>query len=150
MRVHVEPLWGLARATGYSGDLTSARAYAERALEIAGQAGDVWMGNLVRVALGSACSLAGETAEAQTWLDEAALRFEQVGDTFGWSAVQLWLALNSWRMGRREEAMTRVALLLPVVRQNGYAFLLTRPTFLGLRDGSSLLAAFVGSQAIGD
>ena len=149
MRVHVEPLWGLARATGYSGDLASARAYAERALEIAGQAGDVWMGNLVRVALGSAYSLAGETAEAQTWLDEAALRFEQVGDAFGWSAVQMWLALNSWRMSRRQEAMSRVALLLPVVRQNGYAFLLTRPTFLGLQDGAAFWPLLLEARRLG-
>jgi len=137
MRVHVEPLWGLARATGYSGDLVSARAYAERALEIAGQAGDVWMGNLVRVALGSAFTLAGEAAEAQTWLEEAALRFEQVEDAYGWCATQIWLALNAWRVGRQEEAMTCVACLLPVVRQNGYISLLTRPTFIGLRDGQS-------------
>ena len=149
MRVHVEPLWGLARATGYCGDLVSARAYAEQALEIAAQAGDIWMGNLVRVALGSACALAGEAAEAQTWLEEASLRFEQVGDTFGWTATQIWLALNAWQRNCRDEAMGFVARLLPVARQNGYTALLTRPTFLGLRDGQAFWPLLLEAKRLG-
>ena len=149
MRVHVEPLWGLARATGYSGDLASARVYAERALEIAGQAGDVWMGNLVRVALGAACTQTGEAREAQTWLEEATLRFEQVGDTFGWCATQVWLALNAWRQDHQSAALTVLRSLLPVVRQNSYAGLLIHPTFLGLRDGQAFWPLLLEARRAG-
>lgn len=138
MRVHVEPLWGLTRALGYSGDLPAARTYAERGLEIAAQAGDVWMGNLVRAAYGSACLQAGENAEADAWLAEAADLFEQVGDTYGWCATLLWQALSAWQNNRVEEALGFLARALPLARQNGYPELLTQPTFSGLRDGEAL------------
>lgn len=137
MRVHVEPLWGLVRAVGYAGDLASARTYAERGLEIAGQAGDTWMGNLVRISMGSAYVLAGESVEAKSWLCESALQFDQVGDLYGWSAAQIWLAINEWNHGNVDQAMDCVARLLPVIRQHGYLTLLTRSTFIGLQDGQA-------------
>ncbi len=137
MRVHVEPLWGLTRTTGYCGDLISARQYAEQGLEIARQAGDIWMGNLVRSALGSALVQAGEVDEARSILEEAAGQFIRVGDSFGWTAVQMWQSLNAWRTGDLDAAMQYVAALLPVARQNNYQDLFTRPSLLGLRDGQA-------------
>jgi len=139
MRVWVEPLWGLCRAYGYVGDLRSAEQNARRALEIADQAGDEWIGDLVRVTLGASFTLAGQCQAAFEWLQRAASGFLRVGDPFGQATALLWLALAAWGQGDASTTMHYLRSLLPLTRANGYDFLLTQRTFLGLKDDQAFI-----------
>jgi DNA-binding SARP family transcriptional activator len=134
LRTQVEPLWGLCRAHGYSGDIASATAHAEQALEIIRRAGDEWMENLILTTLGASLALVGQSAPARPRLAEAAAGFARVGDAFGRSAALLWMALDAWWQGEIDAAMSHVSNLLPVASKRGYDSLLTVPTFLGLDD----------------
>jgi LuxR family maltose regulon positive regulatory protein len=133
-RTQVEPLWGLCRVCSAHGDLSSAEHYAEEAIEIAVRAGDEWIGTLVRVTLGAAYVLLGRWDQAQTWLTRADEGFARVGDPYGQSAARLWQALGAWQQGDTDGAAQHLAELLPLARQHGYDGLLTRPTFIGLRN----------------
>ncbi len=139
MRVSVEPLWGLCRAYGYAGDLRAAEESVLRALEIAEQSGDEWIGDLARVSMGASFALAGQSEAAVEWLDRAISGFERVGDSFGRAAALLWLALNAWGQGDSAAAVEYLEALLPVARAKGYDVLLTRRTFLGLKDDQAFL-----------
>jgi DNA-binding SARP family transcriptional activator len=145
-RVQVEPLWGLCRLAGYQGDLAAATRYALQAIEIAEQAGDVWFANLIRTALGASLAMAGQTNPARPWLQAACAGLQQVGDNFSWSAAAFWLALSAWWEGDEHQALEALALLLPVVRRNGYEYLLTRCTHLGLKDDQAALPLLVVAQ----
>jgi len=143
MRVQVEPLWGLCRVYGYQGDLDQAESFGWRAVEIAEQAGDRWFVNLLLCTMGASLALAGKVVEARERLAKAVEGFEGVKDTFGQSAALLWLSLNSWWHGDIEEAMHSLAQLLPIARREGYDFLLTRCTHLGLKDDQQALPLLI-------
>ncbi len=137
MRTQVEPLWGLCRACGYGGDLAAAERYAGQALEIAERAGDEWIRHLVQVTLGAGYALAGRAEDAASWLSDAAAGFSQVGDPLGCSTALLWLALAAWGQDDPDAAAGHLADLLPLARRQGYGWLLTRCTFLGLPGGQA-------------
>jgi DNA-binding SARP family transcriptional activator len=139
MRTQVEPLWGLCRASGYSGDLPAAERYAAEALEIAARAGDEWINTLIQGTLGAGFALSGRWDQAQRWLTQAAEGFAQVGDLFGQSAVLLWLALVAYQQGDGDAAAQYLTTLLLLARQQGYDALLTRPTFIGLKDSQAAI-----------
>jgi LuxR family transcriptional regulator, maltose regulon positive regulatory protein len=148
-RVQVEPLWGLCRLAGYQGDLAAAMRHALAAIETAEQAGDLWFANLNRISLGASLTLAGQAEPARPWLEGARTGLWQVGDLFSWSAAMLWLALGAWGQGDVEEAVETLGALLPVVRLQGYEFLLTRCTHLGLKDDQAVLPLLVEAQRRG-
>jgi LuxR family maltose regulon positive regulatory protein len=149
MRTQVEPLWGLCRAHGYSGDLLEAQRHAEEAIEIATRAGDEWIRNLVQGTLGAGCALSGQWDRAGEWLARAAEGFALVGDPHGQAAALLWLALTAWRQGDGDCAAQHLGHLLPLARQQEYDALLTRPTFLGLRDGQAAIPLLLEARARG-
>jgi len=149
MRTHVEPLWGLCRIYGFGGDLALARRCADEALEIGNRAGDEWICNLVRVAMGASYALHRVPEEAQAWLARAIEGFEQVGDQFGQAAAWLWLALDAWWSGEAARAMSAVAHLLPLVQAGGWDSLLVRRTFLGLRDDQAALPLLIEARQQG-
>jgi ATP/maltotriose-dependent transcriptional regulator MalT/DNA-binding SARP family transcriptional activator len=149
MRTQVEPLWGLCRAYGYSGDLPTAERYAREALEIATRAGDEWIYTLVQGTLGAVCVLSKSWDQALPLLTQAADGFARVGDPFGRSAALLWLALTAWQQGDGEGAAQHLASLLPLACQQGYDELLTRPTFIGLKDGQAAIPLLLEARARG-
>jgi LuxR family transcriptional regulator, maltose regulon positive regulatory protein len=138
-RVSLEPLWGLCRAYGYEGDIEAAEENARRSIEISRSAGDEWIGHLVRVNMGAILAMDGREKAATRWLNEAAEGLDRVQDTFGWATAQLWLALNAWWQGEEETALRHLSALLPVVSENGYDFLFTKRTHLGLRDDQAAI-----------
>lgn len=146
MRTQVEPLWGLCRAHGYSGDLSAAERYAGQAMEIVQRSGDEWMQNLLQVTLGAGCALAGQSERAGTWLSEADESFARVGDLFGQSAARLWLALDAWWQGNTKGAMDYLSSLLAVVRERDYGFLLTKRTFIGLKDDQAAVPLLIAAR----
>lgn len=139
MRVSVEPLWGLCRLAGYSGDLLTARQHALRALDIADQAGDEWIADLVRVSYGASLAMAGEALPAVEWLERAIAGFIRVGDSYGCTAAQLWLALNAFWQGDLSSAMERTKELLPLARANQFDDLLITSSFIGLKDDQAFI-----------
>jgi len=149
MRTQVEPLWGLCRACAYGGDLPAAEGYAGEAIEIATRAGDEWICTLVQGTLGAGYAQMGHWDQAQPWLARAAEGFGRVGDPFGRSAALLWQALGAWQQGDAGEVAHYLARLLPLAREHGYDALLTRPTFLGLRDGQAALPLLIEARERG-
>lgn len=130
-RIHVEPLWGISRALGFSGHIAEAREQARFGLEIANNAGDEWIGLLIRLSLGAAELVAGNYSNAQTVLTEAEALAIKVRDPFSLCAARIWLALNAWQQGYNNSAMIYVKKCLPLVQEHHYEYLLTRITLLG-------------------
>jgi LuxR family maltose regulon positive regulatory protein len=131
-RIHVEPLWGICRALGFSGRIVEARDQAREALAIARNAGDEWIGILIRISLGASELLAGNYPEAQAVLTEAETLAIKVKDPLSLCASRIWLALNAWQQDLHNSAMVYCKKLLPLVQQHHYEYLLTRVTLLGL------------------
>jgi ATP/maltotriose-dependent transcriptional regulator MalT/DNA-binding SARP family transcriptional activator len=149
MRTQVEPLWGLCRAYGYSGDLPKAERFAGEALEIATRAGDEWIYHLVQGTLGASCVLSGQWEQARSSLRGAADGFARVGDPFGQSAALLWLALAARQQTGDNDPAPYLDSLLALARENDYDALLTQPTFLGLKDGQAAIPLLLEARAQG-
>jgi DNA-binding SARP family transcriptional activator len=138
-RVSVEPLWGLCRAYGYSGDVGIAEQKGRQALEIAEMAGDEWIGHLVRINLGGSYALAGDLENAEDCLRQAAEGMSRVGDLYSWCAAMVWRAVNFGWCGDHARSMDTFAQALPVMKANGYEALFLRPSLLGLKDLQALI-----------
>ncbi len=133
-RLRVESGWGLCRAYGYLGDLTSAQQHAQEAIEIADQAGDEWIASLTRLTMGASLMLAARFEAAEQWLNRAVTGFQECSDPFGRSAARLWLALGYLKQKQAERLAQILPEALGTCRANGYDFLFTRPSFLGAPD----------------
>ncbi len=133
-RLVVEASWGLCRAYGYSGDLMRAEAAAAQGLEIATAAGDEWIASLVRVSMGAGLVLAGRYEAALEWLSRALQGFQECSDAFGACAARLWLATARRQQGKPDLLSQLLPTALAACEENGYDYLLTRPTFLGPPD----------------
>ena len=92
-RTRTEAMWGLTRAYGYGGDLDLAASAAAEGIEIAIEAGDIWLVALASLALGASHVLAGDSETALQSLTRALGAFRECNDTFGRAAARLWLAL---------------------------------------------------------
>ena len=149
MRVKVEPLWGLCRFYGYQGNIAQARMFAEQAIEIAESSGDHWFVALLNTTMGTSFALAGQPAEAETWLNRSWVGFETVRDTFGQATTQCAMMLNEWLNGSREKAMQMLADVVPALRENNYGFVLTQPSMLGVQNPQIFLPLLIESQRQG-
>lgn len=133
-RLIVEASWGLCRVYGYSGDLARALPAATEGIDIATAAGDEWIASLVRVSLGAGLTMAGRYEAALEWLSRALQGFQECSDTFGVCATRLWLAVVRWQQGRLDLLPQLLPAALAACEDNGYDYLLTRPTFVGPPD----------------
>ena len=133
-RLMVEASWGLCRVYGYSGDLARALPAATEGIDIATAAGDEWIASLVRVSLGAGLTMAGRYEAALEWLSRALQGCQECSDTFGVCATRLWLAVVRWQQGRLDLLPQLLPAALAACEDNGYDYLLTRPTFVGPPD----------------
>lgn len=133
-RLLVEACWGLVRAYGYQGDLAQAFKFAQQGIEIANQAGDEWIASLVRLSMGASLMLVARYEQAEEWLSRAVLGFQECSDPFGRSAARLWLCLGWYRQKLHPRLAQTLPDLLAICRENGYDFLLTRPSMAGPPD----------------
>ncbi len=133
-RIHVEPLWGLCRLVGYAGYLDEAKRIAENALVIANNAGDEWIGLLVRISLGAALALAGEYDAASDILSVADPLADKVGDCLAKAAVLLWQAYTAQKQCYANSAILFLEQSLELIQKHNYQFLLNRPSLLGADD----------------
>ncbi len=133
-RIHVEPLWGMCRALGYTHHIQQAEQVALESLEIAKKAGDEWISILIQLSLGAGEVLTGNYEAAQQYLTTAETSSLKVKDPFTLSVARMWLALRAWQQGYQNTAFGYLEKMLPIVREHGYDFLLIRETLLGLKD----------------
>ncbi|OQA13028.1 MAG: Bacterial transcriptional activator domain protein [Chloroflexi bacterium ADurb.Bin360] len=152
----MEAYWGLTRAHGFHGVLDGAERAAAQGISLAEQAGDAWIGGLIRVSLGATYVLARKVDLAAEWLAQALNVFHECGDTYGQAITRLWQCLL-WQDAEDTLRLTRgLELLLRLVREQHYEGLLTQQTLLGPRDprriiplllyawGSDIERAFAG------
>ena len=135
-RINVEPLWGLCRLHGYAGELGEALRIAQAASALSTQSGDIWIGMLVRISLGASLAQAGEFEAASNELALAETMASQVGDDFALSACWLWQAYLAHLQGYKNSAGLFLEQALPLIKQKGYDFLLSKTSFLGPNDVS--------------
>lgn len=133
-RLMVEASWGLCRVYGYGGNLSQALQSATTGTEIAQAAGDEWVASLTRVAMGAGLAMAARYEEALSWLSRALQGFQECSDVFGACAARLWLCFVHWRQDKTELLAQLLPATLAAAEENGYDFLLTRPTLLGPPD----------------
>jgi len=144
-RIHVEPLWGMCRALGYTGHIQEAESLALESLEIAKKAGDEWIGVLIRLSLGAGEVLTENYEAAQEYLTTAEATAIRVKDHFTLCVARMWLAVRAWKQGYQNTAFGYLEKLLPVLRQKGYEFLITRPSFLGLKDPEMIFPLLIAA-----
>lgn len=133
-RLSVEANWGLCRAFGYQGDLQQAQSHAQKAIDIATEAGDEWIASLTRLTLGASLMQAARYEAAEGWLNRAALGFEECSDPFGRNTARLWLAFGWLKQKKFDRAAQTLPEVMAICQQNGYAFLFTRSSLLGPKD----------------
>jgi DNA-binding SARP family transcriptional activator len=146
-RTRAEALWGLTRAYGFFGDLESARQAAAEGIEIAGGAGDQWMGALIELALGAGYVLHGQHAVAIELLDRQLHAFRDCGDSFGGAAARLWLSLAYEATGQAERFASCVEDALALCETHGYDFLWSAPTLLGPPDPARLVPMLLEARS---
>lgn len=134
VRIHVEPLWGLCRLIGYAGNLEEAKRIADQALLIAGNAGDEWIGLMVRISLGAGMALGGEYEAASNVLSVADSLAKKLNDNLASTAAYLWEAYTADKQGYKGSALLFLEQGLEQVQRYQYQFLLTRGTLLGPDD----------------
>ncbi|HPL80921.1 MAG TPA: BTAD domain-containing putative transcriptional regulator [Anaerolineaceae bacterium] len=133
-RINVEPLWGLCRLLGYSGELGEAMRVAQAAITLATQSGDVWIGMLVRISLGASLAQAGEFDSASNELALAEMMALQVGDQFALMASWIWQAYLADLQGYKNSCRLFLEQALPVIRDRSYEAFLVKPSLLGPND----------------
>jgi DNA-binding SARP family transcriptional activator len=133
-RVQVEPLWALSRSYGYQGKILESIKYANEAMQISLQAGDKWLYNLVQISLGASYLFTGQIKEAHSQFLKAFEGFHQVSDAFGVAVSLMWTTVAYWLEGEIDEALATFKKLVPLIMEGNYIYLLTKPTYLGLKD----------------
>jgi len=134
VRIHVEPLWGMCRAFGYTGQLSEAQGLAEESLAIAEKAGDEWISVLINLSIGAGAVLVEDFDTAQLYLTSAEVSSLKVKDTFTLCVARLWLALKAYKQKFYNTAYSYLEKMLPLINPHGYEFLLQKETLMGLKD----------------
>ena len=149
VRIHVEPLWGLCRLIGYSGNLEDARRIADQALLIAGNAGDEWIGLMVRISLGAGLALGGEFEAASNVLSVADSLAKKLNDNLASTAALFWEAYTADKQGYKGSALLFLEQGLEQVQKYQYQFLLTRGTLLGPDDPFTFYPLVLRARELG-
>lgn len=149
IRIHVEPLWGLCRLVGYAGNLEEAKRIGDRALLIASNAGDAWIGQLVRISLGAALAMGGEYETASKILSVADSLAKKLNDTLTSAAAYLWEAFTADKQGYKSSALLFLEQGLQLVQEHQYQFLLTRGSLLGPDDPFTFYPLILHAREMG-
>jgi DNA-binding SARP family transcriptional activator len=149
VRIHVEPLWGLCRLVGYAGNLEEAKRIGDQALLIAGNAGDEWIGLLVRISLGASLAMGGELDAASSILSVADSLAMKLNDTLASAAALLWEAYTADKQGYKSSALLFLEQGLDLVQKHDYQFLLTQGTLLGPDDPCTFYPLVLRAREMG-
>ena len=149
VRIHVEPLWGKSRALGYEGYYKEAQDTALESLTIAKKAGDEWISVLIQVTIGASAVLAANYEAAQQFLTSAETSSIRVKDPFTLCAARLWLALKAWKQGYQNTAFRYFEKCVDLVKEYDYPFILTKRSFLGLKDPEMIYPLLIAAYQHG-
>jgi len=149
VRIHVEPLWGLCRFVGYAGNLAEAKRIADDALVIAANAGDEWIGLLVRISLGASLAMGGEYEAASSILSVADSIANKVNDSLASAAALLWEAYTADKQGYQSSALLFLEQGLDLVQKHQYQFLLERGSLLGSDDPFTFFPLVLKARELG-
>lgn len=142
-RLRVEAYWGLTQAYGFRGNLAAAEASAVEGLRLAEKAGDEWVAACIAVAEGAGYVLANDYTQSATHLARAVTAFRACSDTHGETVACLWQTLQWRALGDTTRLRRDVELLLSMIRDHDYRFLLTERTLLGPPDPRMLVPLLV-------
>ncbi len=145
-RIHVEPLWGMCRALGYSHQIDAAEKQALESLAIAKKAGDEWISILIQLSLGAGEIMAHQYEKAQQFLTSAEMASLKVKDPFTLTTARMWLALKAWQQGYQNTAFTYLEKTLQGIQEHHYGFLLKRETLLGLKDRERIFPLLIAAK----
>ncbi len=145
-RLLVEAYWGLCRACGYQGEISQATQLAHAGLDIATQAGDIWIASLVRLSLGASLMLVARYEAAEEWLGQALTGLQECSDAFGQSAARLWLCLGWLRQKNNLALAQHLPGVLSDCRSSGYDFIFTRPSLLGPPDERAFIPLLIAGR----
>ncbi len=141
-RGRVEGLWGLTTAYGQLGKLHEAQRYGEECITLALQAGDEWMANQGRLALGISLVQGGRINEGREKLLIALENFGSLNDYFGKTLAALWVALVEFEAGL-PACSDRFLEGLNLAWEENYGFLFKKSSLLGIRDTRRLMPLLV-------
>ena len=133
-RIHVEPLWGMCRALGYTGHIQQAEKLAIKSLAIAQKAGDQWIGVLIQLSIGAGAVITKDYDLAEQYLTSAEATAIKVKDPFTMCAARMWLAIKAWEQGYQNTAFGYLEKMLSVLEKKDYKFLFNQETLMGLKD----------------
>lgn len=148
-RIHVEPLWGMCRALGYTGHIKEAEQLALESLEIAKKAGDEWISVLIQLSLGAGAVITGNYDPAQQYLTSAEVSSIKVKDPFTLCVARMWLAIKAWQQGFQNTAFGYLEKMLPLIEEHGYDFLLRQETLMGLKDPEAIVPLLITAKENG-
>lgn len=138
-RGRAEALWGLVQVYGHLGREAQMRSYGLEGLHICEEAGDEWLGSLIKLAMGIGYISLKDNKNAVRWLSDAVKYFDYCNDAFGRVMAQTWLALLDLKEGRGEDFKLRLTEIVPVVEEYHYRFIFTSITLNGPRDLTTLI-----------
>ncbi len=148
-RVQVEPFWGLSRLFGFQGKLLEAEEHAQQAMQVAEQAGDKWLYNLVAINLAASYAMADDSKTALDLLFKTYDGFKEVADSYGIAATLLWISLTYWIEGDLETSRKYLSQLLVLVKAGKYENLITQPTYIGLKDAQAIVPLLIDAEKNG-
>ncbi len=138
IRGRAEPLLGLALLEGFYGDSHLGLRYGEEGLAIIRQAGDQWLGGMLKISIGINLFFLDDLNQATEVLRSARNDFKECQDLFCQRANELWLALTYRRANKDEEYERILQQLFEDAEAKEYCYLLEKPTLLGVRDTATL------------
>ncbi len=146
-RLRVEPLWGLTRLYGLTGDLAAAESAAAEGQAFCRWAGDLWLGAMIQLQRGVSHLIAGQLEQAQELLLTTRADLRACSDRFGQAVAALWLAVCYHEQRQDAAATAAIGEALELSATHGYDYLFTRPTFLGLPDPRRALPMMLAARA---
>ncbi|HPR34928.1 MAG TPA: BTAD domain-containing putative transcriptional regulator, partial [Anaerolineaceae bacterium] len=116
---------------------------------IAGNAGDEWIGLLVRISLGAALAMGGEFEGASNILSVADSLAKKLNDTLASAAAYLWEAYTADKLGYKSSALLFLEQGLQLVQEHRYQFLLTKGSLLGPDDPFTFYPLLLRAREMG-
>ena len=148
-RIHVEPLWGMCRALGYTGHIQQAQQLALESISIAQKAGDQWISVLIQLSIGAGAVITKNFDLAEQYLTSAEAAAIKVKDPFTLCVARMWLAIKAWEQGYTNTAFGYLEKLLLIIEKQDYSFLFTRETLMGLKDPEKIFPLFIAAYENG-
>lgn len=148
-RIHVEPLWGMCRALGYTGHIQQAEQLAMESIAITQKAGDQWMSVLIQLSIGAGAVITKNYEIAEQYLTSAEVAALKVKDPFTSCVARMWLAIKAWEQGYQNTAFGYLEKMLTSLGEKNYTFLFLRESLMGLKDPERIYPLLIAAYRNG-